>query len=102
MKIRNCTSKHSVIFCATLAPAQASLIAPATLGTPVLEAPPMGLGIAPAPPLAVAAAAPVGIIANGFISNGIVANIIIGNGLIANRILANRIAAAPLAVELVF
>ncbi|GFS64395.1 hypothetical protein NPIL_648371, partial [Nephila pilipes] len=71
-----------VILCAALAAAQATLIAPAALGAPVLAAGPLGLGlgkgliagvpsvatvsaqrtainhVAPAAPLAVAAAAP--------------------------------------------
>ncbi|GFT77071.1 hypothetical protein NPIL_84211 [Nephila pilipes] len=78
--------KCIVIFCATLAAAQASLIAPTALRTLVLAAVLLEI---------VAAAAPVGIIASGFIGNSIVANRIIGNGLI----LANRITAAPLAVR---
>ncbi|GFS51525.1 hypothetical protein TNIN_41011, partial [Trichonephila inaurata madagascariensis] len=88
-----------VIFCAALAAAHASLIAPSVLGAPVLAAGPLGLGlgkgliagvpsiatvssqrtainhVAPAAPLAVAAA-PIALAGNGLIANGL-----IGNGL---------------------
>ncbi|GFX70494.1 uncharacterized protein TNCV_4474281 [Trichonephila clavipes] len=117
-----------VIFCAALAAAHASLIAPAALGAPILASGPLGLGlgkgliagvpsiatvssqtaainhVAPAAPLVVAAVAPIalagnGLISNGLIANGLVANGILGSGVIAGKgILANGIAAAPLAI----
>ncbi|GFU24875.1 uncharacterized protein NPIL_154331 [Nephila pilipes] len=105
-----------VLFCAALAAAQASLIAPVGLGAPVLAAGPLGYGkgliasapviatvssqktaidhIAPAAGIAVAAA-PIALAGNGILGNGLAAhNGILSNGVIAgNGILANGVIA---------
>ncbi|GFY64512.1 hypothetical protein TNIN_114481, partial [Trichonephila inaurata madagascariensis] len=111
-----------VIFCAALAAAHASLIAPAALNAPFLAAGPLGLGlgkglitgipsitnvssqttainhVAPAAPiaaalLAVAAVAPIALVNNGLIAKELITNGLISNGLLANGILGNRVIA---------